>query len=77
MKKSGMGRHPQPQIRQRLIDACTGYALEHGLPERLGLLAAAAGTSNRMLIQAFHDFLAMISAVPGVSAKSREAEDSR
>ena len=28
-----MGRHPQPQIRQRLLDACTDYALEHGLPE--------------------------------------------
>ncbi len=48
-----MGRHPQPEIRQRLLDACTDYALEHGLPNRLGPLAAAAGTSNRMLIYHF------------------------
>ena len=48
-----MGRHPQPQIRQRLLDVCTDYALEHGLPDRLGPLAAAAGTSSRMLIYHF------------------------
>jgi AcrR family transcriptional regulator len=48
-----MGRHPQPQIRRRLLDACTDHALEHGLPDRLGPLAAAAGTSNRMLIYHF------------------------
>src|SRR6059058_4238419 len=48
-----MGRHPQPEIRQRILDACTDHALEHGLPDRLGPLAAAAGTSNRMLIYHF------------------------
>jgi AcrR family transcriptional regulator len=48
-----MGRHKQPQIRQRLLDACTDYALEHGLPDRLEPLAAAADTSNRMLIYHF------------------------
>jgi AcrR family transcriptional regulator len=48
-----VGRHPQPQIRQRLLDACTDYALEHGLPNRLGPLATAAGTSSRMLIYHF------------------------
>lgn len=48
-----MGRKPQPQIRQRLLDVCTDYALEHGLPDRLTPLAAAAGTSNRMLIYHF------------------------
>jgi AcrR family transcriptional regulator len=48
-----MGRKPQPQIRQRLLDACTDYALEHGLPDRLGPLATAVGTSNRMLIYHF------------------------
>lgn len=48
-----MGRQPQPEIRQRLLDACTDYALEHGLPDRLGPLAAAAGTSSRMLIYHF------------------------
>src|SRR6476469_836489 len=48
-----MGRRRQPQIRQRLLDACTDHALERGLPDRLAPLAAAAGTSNRMLIYHF------------------------
>jgi AcrR family transcriptional regulator len=48
-----IGRHPQPQIRQRLLEACTDHALEYGLPDRLAPLAAAAGTSNRMLIYHF------------------------
>src|SRR3954464_13346136 len=48
-----MGRQRQPQIRQRLLEACPDHALEHGLPDRLGPLAAAAGTSNRMLIYHF------------------------
>lgn len=48
-----MGRHPQPQIRERLLDACTDYALEHGLPDRLTPLAAATGTSSRMLVYHF------------------------
>jgi AcrR family transcriptional regulator len=48
-----MGRQPQPEIRQRLLDKCTDHALEHGLPDRLGPLAAAAGTSNRMLLYHF------------------------
>jgi AcrR family transcriptional regulator len=48
-----VGRHPQPEIRQRLLDVCTDYALEHGLPARLGPLAAAADTSSRMLIYHF------------------------
>ena len=48
-----MGRHAQPEIRQRLLAACTDHALEHGLPDRLGPLAAAAGTSSRMLIYHF------------------------
>ena len=50
---AAMGRHPQPQIKQRLLDACTDHALEHGLPDRLGPLAAATGTSSRMLIYHF------------------------
>jgi hypothetical protein len=45
-----MGRQRQPQIKQRLLDACTDHALDHGLPDRLAPLAAAAGTSSRMLI---------------------------
>ena len=48
-----MGRQRQPQIRERLLHACTDYALEHGLPDRLGPLAAATGTSSRMLIYHF------------------------
>jgi AcrR family transcriptional regulator len=48
-----MGRHPEPKIRQRLLDACTDHALEHGLPDRLAPLAAASGASSRMLIYHF------------------------
>lgn len=48
-----MGRQLQPQIRQQLLNACTDYALEQGLPNRLGPLAAAARTSTRMLIYHF------------------------
>ena len=54
MKNSGLvGRPRQPHIRQRLLDACTDHSLEHGLPDRLAPLAAAAGTSSRMLIYHF------------------------
>ena len=48
-----MGRRRQPQIKQRLLDACTDYALEQGLPDRLGPLATATDTSSRMLIYHF------------------------
>lgn len=48
-----MGRHKQPEIRERLLDACTDYVLARGLPNRLGPLADAAGTSARMLIYHF------------------------
>ena len=48
-----MGRRPQPEIRQSLLDACTDYALQHGLPDRLGPLVTATGTSSRMLIYHF------------------------
>jgi AcrR family transcriptional regulator len=48
-----VGRHRQPQIRQRLLDECTDHALEHGLPDRLAPLAAATGASTRMLIYHF------------------------
>lgn len=48
-----MGRRLQPEIKQRLLDACTDYALAHGLPDRLEPLATAAGTSPRMLIYHF------------------------
>jgi len=48
-----MGRQRQPQIRQRLLDACTDYSFERGLPDGLEPLATAAGTSSRMLIYHF------------------------
>jgi AcrR family transcriptional regulator len=48
-----VGRHRQPEIRERLLGACADHALEHGLPDRLGPLAAATGTSTRMLIYHF------------------------
>lgn len=48
-----MGRQRQPEIRKRLLDSCTDYSLERGLPDRLEPLARAAGTSTRMLIYHF------------------------
>lgn len=48
-----MGRRPQPEIRERLLAACTDHALAHGLPDRMGPLAEAAGTSTRMLVYHF------------------------
>jgi AcrR family transcriptional regulator len=68
-----MGRQRQPQIRQRLLDACTDYALEHGLPDRLGPLATAAGTSNRMLIYHFETRDGLLREVLG-QARRRQVE---
>ncbi|MCL2730627.1 MAG: TetR/AcrR family transcriptional regulator [Actinomycetia bacterium] len=48
-----MGRHKQPEIRDRILDACADHALAHGLPDRLEPLAAASGVSTRMLIYHF------------------------
>ena len=48
-----MGRHKQPQIRDRLLDACVDHTLAHGLPDRLEPFAAACGVSTRMLIYHF------------------------
>ncbi|CAL9644821.1 TetR/AcrR family transcriptional regulator [Streptomyces sp. enrichment culture] len=48
-----MGRHKQPEIRGRILDACVDHALAHGLPDRLEPLAVASGTSSRMLIYHF------------------------
>lgn len=36
-----------------MLAACTDHALAHGLPNRLAPLAAAAGTSSRMLLYHF------------------------
>lgn len=48
-----MGRHKQPEIRDRILDACVDHALAHGLPDRLEPFTAATGTSTRMLIYHF------------------------
>jgi AcrR family transcriptional regulator len=48
-----VGRQRQPEIAERLLDACTDYALEHGLPDRLEPLVHATGTSARMLLYHF------------------------
>lgn len=48
-----MGRRRQPEIAERLLDACTDLVLEHGLPDRLGPFVAATGTSSRMLLYHF------------------------
>ena len=58
-----MGRRPQPDIKDRLLDACADYALAHGLPDRLGPLATATGTSARMLIYHFGTRDALLRAV--------------
>lgn len=58
-----MGRRPEPEIKQRLLDACTDHALEHGLPDRLDPLVRATGTSARMLIYHFGTRDALLSAI--------------
>lgn len=58
-----MGRHPQPEIKERILDACTDHALTHGLPDRLGPFAEAAGVSNRMLIYHFETRDGLLRAV--------------
>jgi AcrR family transcriptional regulator len=68
-----IGRQPQPQIKQRLLDACTDYALEHGLPDRLGPFAAATGTSSRMLIYHFETRDGLLREVLG-QARRRQVE---
>ena len=68
-----MGRRPEPKIRQRLLDTCTDYALEHGLPDRLAPLATAAGTSQRMLIYHFGTRDGLLREVLG-QARRRQVE---
>jgi len=58
-----VGRRPQPQLREALLEACTDHALAHGLPDRMGPLAAAAGTSTRMLVYHFGDRDGLLRAV--------------
>lgn len=58
-----MGRVKQPEIRERLLDACTDAALAGGLPDRLEPLSAATGTSARMLLYHFGTKEALLRAV--------------
>ncbi len=49
-----MGRRPQPERRAALLAACTDELLRHGLSGlTLAKMAAAAGTSSRMLLYHF------------------------
>lgn len=68
-----MGRRPQPEIRERLIDACTDHALAHGLPDRLAPFAEATGVSSRMLIYHFGTRDSLIREVLG-RARQRQLE---
>lgn len=68
-----MGRRPQPEIKDGLLDACADYALVHGLPDRLEPLATATGTSARMLIYHFGTRDALLRAVLG-HARQRQLD---
>ncbi|GAA5023986.1 TetR/AcrR family transcriptional regulator [Kitasatospora paranensis] len=68
-----MGRRPQPEIKDRLLDACADHALAHGLPDRLEPLATATGTSARMLIYHFGTRDALLRAVLG-RARQRQID---
>ncbi|MFB7075154.1 TetR/AcrR family transcriptional regulator [Streptomyces sp. NPDC056290] len=68
-----MGRRPQPHIKERLLEACADHALAHGLPDRLEPLAAATGTSARMLIYHFGTRDALLRAVLG-RARQRQLD---
>lgn len=56
-----------------MLDACTDYALEHGLPDRLGPLASAADTSSRMLIYHFETRDGLLRAILG-QARRRQLD---
>ena len=68
-----MGRRPQPRIKEKLLDACADHALAHGLPDQLGPLAAATGTSARMLIYHFGTRDVLLRAVLG-QARRRQLD---
>lgn len=68
-----MGRQPQPEIRQRLLEACTDYALAHGLPDRIEPLSTASGASARMLLYHFGTRDALLRAILR-SARQRQLE---
>ena len=69
-----MGRNRQPEIRERLLDACTDHALASGLPDRLEAFAVASGTSPRMLLYHFGTKEALLRAVLQ-RARARQRQD--
>ena len=58
-----MGRQRQPEIRERLLEACTDVVLAGGLPDRLETFTAGTGTSARMLLYHFGTKEALLQAV--------------
>lgn len=60
-----MGRQPQPEIKEQLLEACTDHALAHGLPRRLQPVADATGVSTRMLIYHFGSRDQLLRAILG------------
>jgi AcrR family transcriptional regulator len=68
-----MGRRPQPDIRERLLETCADHVLAHGLPDRLGPLVTATGTSARMLLYHFGTRDALLRAVLG-RARQRQLD---
>ena len=65
---------PAGQPRTRLLDAVTGYAREHGLGDvSLRELAAAIGTSHRMLIYHFGSKEGLLAAVVGAVEDEQRA----
>jgi AcrR family transcriptional regulator len=60
-----VGRRPQPQIRERLLEACTDHALAHGLPDRLEPFVRASGSSARVLVYHFGTRDGLLRAVLG------------
>jgi AcrR family transcriptional regulator len=69
-----VGRPKQPEIRERLLAACTDYALQHGLPDRLGPLATATRTSPRMLLYHFASKEDLLREVLG-RARARQRQE--
>ena len=73
-KDAAVGRSRQPEIRERLLEACTDAALAGGLPDRLEPFATATGTSPRMLLYHFGTKDALLRAVLQ-RARARQRQD--
>jgi AcrR family transcriptional regulator len=69
-----MGRQRQPEIAERLLEACTDAVLAGGLPDRLEPFATATGTSTRMLLYHFGTKDALLRAVLQ-RARARQRRD--